>query len=249
MVPGQESGQALLLPAHHGTASEELKVCLLIKVHSIDKIQFCRLAVELRSGQALLQPAVEPAQQSLYWHRASLTDPASFANMISILWMLALLPMFHAALYINALIHEMPGFIRYLPISCTKMLHIIVIDACDKCDLPTCPACVPIPCKALHFTWQHASHHFGAIISTQRRTGHPTWSLSFRHDSGLASQGAQRGLVLCGRVVGAQAGRGGAVGGAHDAGVQLHPVLPAPAARHLDLFLARVPHDQRYRPA
>ena len=49
---------------------------------------------------------------SLYWHRASFTDPASVANIISVLWMLALLPLFYAAFFLGPLLYEMPGYLR-----------------------------------------------------------------------------------------------------------------------------------------
>ena len=61
---------------------------------TVDKLYFCLLIM------------------SLYWHRASFTDPSSVANIISILWMLALLPLFYAAFFLGALLYEMPGYLR-----------------------------------------------------------------------------------------------------------------------------------------
>lgn len=63
-------------------------------VRTVDKLYFCLLIM------------------SLYWHRASLMDPSSVANIISILWMLALLPLFYAAFFLGALVFEMPSYLR-----------------------------------------------------------------------------------------------------------------------------------------
>lgn len=49
---------------------------------------------------------------SLFWHRGSLLDPASASNIISLLWMLALLPLFYTAFYLELLVYEMPVFLR-----------------------------------------------------------------------------------------------------------------------------------------